>query len=383
MTAKPRLLCVDDEPAIIEGLRLSLRKRYQLTGATSGAEGLAIFDEALSDPGQEPFDAVVSDMRMPEMNGVEFLTAILNRSPDTPRILLSGQADLESTIAAINDAKIFRFLTKPCEHAVLAETVDEAMELQRLRECERVLLDQTLRGTVSMLTEVLGLVSVTAYGRTMRVRDVVAQVSEVLDRQLSWDLDVATLLSQIGCVVVADAPGHDAKRTHGELAANLLQNIPRLEPIADIVRLQHESAPIVDANDVAAWTDDQLNAEILRAAVAYDAHFTECATKSAALKALAETPCPPPKFILDALKQFRPSSDDFVETSANVADLAPGMQLLNDLHATSGAKLAAEATTLTAVLIERIRGFANSAGVEEPIAVMAPRTSISRMRVPR
>lgn len=382
MSEKPRLLCVDDEPDVLDGLRLSLRKKYQVTGATSGAEGLAIFDAAMSDPEQEPFAAVVSDMRMPEMNGAEFLTQILHRSVSTPRILLSGQADLESTIAAINEAKIFRFLTKPCEPTLLVETVAEAMELQRLRDAERVLLDQTLRGTVSMLTEVLGLVSVTAYGRTMRVRDVVTQVSAILGRDLPWDLDVATLLSQIGCVVVPEDLGHGSDTPHGEMAANLLQNIPRLEPIAEIVRQQHESAPALDSQGMDSWSEHDLNAEILRAAVAYDVLLLRCGKKSTAMKELAEATTPPPGFILDALKEFRPSSDDLVETTATVAGLAPGMLLLNDLHASSGAKLAAEGTTLTAVLVARVRGFAERSGVEEPIAVMAPRTAVSWIRVP-
>jgi len=383
MATKPRLLCVDDEQDLLDGLRLSLRKMYEVTVAISGAEALAVFDAVRTDPDQEPFAAVVSDMRMPNMNGAQFLTEILRRCPTTPRILLSGQADLASTIAAINDAKIFRFLTKPCDPALLAETVAEAMEIERLRNAERVLLDQTLRGAVSMLTEVLGLVSIGAYSRTMRVRDIVMQMSAALERKLYWDLDMATLLSQVGCVVVADDQEGEIQTTHGEIAAHLLENIPRLEPVADIVRVQHAHAPITDADDANTWTDEQLNAEMLRAAVAYDALLSAGESRPAAIEALAATTTPPLRFILDALNECQPGNDVLVEASVFVGDLVPGMHLLHDLYAASGAKLAGEATTLAAVLIARIRGFAGNVGVEEPIAVMAPRSAISRLRVPR
>ena len=227
MTTKPRVLCVDDEEHLLDGLRVSLRKRFDITTATSGADGIAAFDSALQ--GNHTFAAVVSDMRMPNMNGAQFLTSIGERSPDTPRILLSGQADLESTIAAINDAKIFRFLTKPCTPDLLGDTLDEAMELTRLREAERRLLDETLRGVVGMLTEVLGLVSPTAYSRSMRIGQIVRGLSESLGFAVAWDLDVAALLSQVGCVVIPDTEDDmGADHRHVGLAADLLANIPPL-----------------------------------------------------------------------------------------------------------------------------------------------------------
>lgn len=381
MSSKPRLLCVDDESDLLDGLRLALRKSFSVTVATSGADGLAVFQEARADPEQAAFSAVVSDMRMPNMNGAEFLSEILRLSPATPRILLSGQADLESTIAAINDAKIFRFLTKPCDPALLIETVHEAMELERLRNSERILLSQTLRGAVSMLTDVLGIVSVGAYSRTMRIREIVMQMNAALDRDVSWNLDVATLLSQVGCVVVPDGPDGRPQPDHGTAAANLLQKIPRLEPIAGIIHRQQEAAPISDEQRREAWSAQDLDAELLRAAVAFDARLATGAEREDAIEALGREATPPPKFILRALAECQPQAEVLVEVKVMVKDLVPGMQLLNDLHTSSGALLAGGSTTLTAVLIVRIRSFAKSAGIDEPITVMAPQSSVSSLRV--
>src|SRR5512141_2774337 len=105
---KPSVLCVDDERIVLEGLALHLRRRFDVTMAESGAEGL----DAIRGSGK--FAVVLSDMRMPGMRGAEFLAQVRQLSPETVRVLLTGYADLESAIAAVNEGQIFRFLNKPC-----------------------------------------------------------------------------------------------------------------------------------------------------------------------------------------------------------------------------------------------------------------------------
>jgi CheY-like chemotaxis protein len=113
MTEQLHILCVDDEPKVLEGLVLNLRRHYRVSTANNGQGGLAIVD------GNDPPAVVVSDMRMPEMDGAAFLSQVKERSPDTVRLLLTGQADLESAIAAVNHGQVFRFLTKPCNPPTL------------------------------------------------------------------------------------------------------------------------------------------------------------------------------------------------------------------------------------------------------------------------
>ncbi len=382
MSSKPRILCVDDEQDLLDGLRLSLRKRFKVTVATSGAEGLELFDEAAqSDDGA--FAVVVSDMRMPGMDGARFLTAIMDRSPDTPRILLSGQADLDSTIAAINDARIYRFLTKPCDPETIIATLDEALELARLRESEQVLLGKTVRGAVTMLTEVLGLVSVTAYSRTTRVRGVVGQLCASLRIQTSWDLDVAALLSQIGSVVpeASDEGAAMSGQQSAEIAANLLQNIPRLEAAAAIVRTQSSPEPQLTV-PLAQATRPALDAELLRLAIAFDVALGTCGSEAKAIEAVrAANPTTQPE-LLSALGSIEPAQDDLVEALIEAKDFVAGMELLDDLHTSGGAKLAGAGTVLTAVLIQRVHSFIKTVGLEDgPIAVLAPRSAVPRSKV--
>jgi DNA-binding NtrC family response regulator len=143
-----RILCVDDEPNVLEGLERVMHRRCSLLTAGSGEEALRIL------AGPEAVDVIVSDMRMPRMNGATLLAECRKRSPDTVRLLLTGQADLESAISAVNDGHVFRFLTKPCPTPVLVEALTAALEQHRLITSEKILLERTLVGSMRALTEV-------------------------------------------------------------------------------------------------------------------------------------------------------------------------------------------------------------------------------------
>lgn len=129
------ILFVDDEPMVLNALRRELRKSgYELLFAGSGAEALEILAE-------ENIDVVVSDMRMPEMSGAQLLRQVRDQYPEVISLLLSGQADMKDTMAAINEGGIFRFLAKPWQPEQLKQSLDEAAELRAVRkERDRLLL---------------------------------------------------------------------------------------------------------------------------------------------------------------------------------------------------------------------------------------------------
>lgn len=123
----PTLLLVDDEPNILSSLRRLFRPQgYRIFIAESGAEGLEIL-------ARESIDLVVSDMRMPEMDGATFLKEVRQRKPETTRILLTGYADVASTVAAINEGEIYRYVAKPWNDNEMVEVVRDALERGRLR----------------------------------------------------------------------------------------------------------------------------------------------------------------------------------------------------------------------------------------------------------
>ncbi len=116
MTGK--VLFVDDEPLVLDALRRMLRDKFHTYTADSGEKGLAAIEE------NGPFAVVISDMRMPGMNGAEFLARIRKDAPDTVRMLLTGFTDLDAAIAAVNEGNIFRFLTKPCKKDELVGAIN-------------------------------------------------------------------------------------------------------------------------------------------------------------------------------------------------------------------------------------------------------------------
>lgn len=378
MTTKPHLLCVDDEPELLAAVKLNLRRWYRVTTADSGPSALALFDAHTGPAGISPFDVVVSDMRMPNMTGAELLTQLRHRYPKMPRLLLSGQSDLDSAIAAINDAKVFRFLTKPCSRDVLVEAIDEALEQARLRDVERVLLDKTLHGTVELLTEVLGLVSPSAYARTMRVDAIVRRLSNAINRPVNWELNLAAMLSQIGFVVVPESEAdpettNAADQRQAQVAANLLDKIPRLETVAELVRLQNSATAREQSQKQIEWKAEHLDAELLRVAVQVEHLMSSGSTHGEAADELANWASPPPLFLLDALKADSEADSELVEFSARVKELKPGMQIRDRVVTTSGTMLAGDGVHLSAALIGRILVFASSQGIREPIEVLAPR----------
>ncbi|MDB5804330.1 MAG: response regulator receiver modulated metal dependent phosphohydrolase [Betaproteobacteria bacterium] len=135
----PTLLCVDDEANVISSLKRLFRPcGYRVITALSGAEGLQVC-------AGESVDLVISDMRMPEMDGARFLEEVRNTSPETVRILLTGYSDVESTIAAVNKGEIHRYIAKPWDDSELLLTVRQALERRRLEHENRRLEELTRR----------------------------------------------------------------------------------------------------------------------------------------------------------------------------------------------------------------------------------------------
>ena len=280
--------------------------------------------------------------------------------------------DLDAAIAAINDAKIFRFLTKPCPSELIIESVNEALEQVRLRKAERELLDHTLTGTVSMLNDVLGVVSPTASTRTNRLHKLAESICSALGRPMGWDLSLAVKLSQLGFVVLP--PNEDMRATggadtrHAAMSADLIANIPRMGPVAEMIRHQLDPAPV--SRDLSS--EATLKAEILRVAVRYDAYTGSGLSHAQAVKRLADGNSPPADGILAALRAVEGHEEPTVEIDVTLAQLRTGMKLAADLVLLSGSKLAAPGTEVTTVLLGRIQAFAENTGVVEPIKVLVP-----------
>ncbi|MDD2619937.1 MAG: response regulator [Syntrophomonadaceae bacterium] len=240
-----KILLVDDDPDILSAYRRNLHKKFHLFSAQSADEGLKILKES------GPFSAIVSDYRMPGMDGIQFLALSRSLFPDTVRIMLTGQADMQAAIDAINQGNIFRFLNKPCPSELLVEHLHTAVEQYRLVNAERELLEQTLKGSVKVLVDILGIVNPLAFSKAEKFRVMSRKIAERMQIQDTWEIELTAMLSQIGCVTVPEEilkkklhnqpltpTEEDIFASHPQLGQKLLMNIPRLDGIANAIANQ-------------------------------------------------------------------------------------------------------------------------------------------------
>ncbi|MEI2723401.1 MAG: response regulator [Verrucomicrobiota bacterium] len=163
MSAK--VLFIDDDASILAAYQRNLRKQFSIDVALGGVPGLA----AIATHG--PYAVVVADMQMPGMNGVEFLTRAEAVAPETVRIMLTGNADQKTASDAVNQGHVFRFLNKPCPPEVITLTLTAAVRQYRLITAERELLENTLNGSIKLLTDILSMVDPQSFGRAKLLRD--------------------------------------------------------------------------------------------------------------------------------------------------------------------------------------------------------------------
>ena len=159
MSLNNKILCVDDEESILRGFTLNLRDKFDLHLASDGKEGLELFQR------EGGFAVVLSDMRMPNMNGAEMLSSIKKLNSEVVTVLLTGHTDFESAMAAVNEGNVFRMLSKPCPPEVLRKVLKDAIDQHHLIISKRILLDKTLRGAVDALAQSLATAQPLFFGR--------------------------------------------------------------------------------------------------------------------------------------------------------------------------------------------------------------------------
>lgn len=242
------ILLVDDDIRVVTALQRSLHKSYQVEIAGSAAEAL----EAIAGTS---YAVVVSDLQMPGMNGIELLCKVKEISPETVRILLTGQADLSVAIAAVNEGSVFRFLTKPCPDELLTKTLDAALGQHRLVIGERDVLQETLMSTVGVLVEILAALQPAAFGRAWRASRHVRTIAQGMKLPDLWQFEVAAMLSQIGCISVdpdilrkydagekLSAAETTQMLSHAQVGQTLLEKIPRLHAVSEMIGRQHDDS---------------------------------------------------------------------------------------------------------------------------------------------
>ncbi len=412
--APSTLLCVDDEPNILSALRRLFRPSgYRVLVAEGGAQGLEILRK-------EPVDLVISDMRMPHMDGAQFLSAVKQEWPDAVRILLTGYADIGSTIEAINQGEIYRYITKPWTDEDMVLTVRQALERRALkREKERLEaltseqnealreLNETLEAKVHLRTADLQsanekvkqsfITAVKIFSTLMEMRHPilaghsrrVAALARSMAIHMGMDnsgvqnVFLAGMLHDIGKIGFTDALLTRPVRTmtadellvyrnHPQDGQNALMALDELAPVTQLVRHHHERFDGLGFPDGLIAQETPLGARLLAVANDYDS------LQIGTFSALRFTPEEARQTMeKDRGKRYDPQVLDVLATvlagapkpvvrqrECKLSELMPGMVLTRGFTRQGGVLLLGVDQVLSDKLIERMQSYEAAEGYE-------------------
>lgn len=381
MSEDIRILCVDDEENILKAIQRGLRKKFDIATATSGKEALRMLEE------EGPFPVVISDMRMPQMDGAEFLGRVRDRFPETVRLLLTGYAELETVVAAVNRGNIFRFIAKPCTAGELYEAIRDAVRQYELISSERVLLEQTLKGSIHALTEVLSMSNPAAFGRGSRIRQLAALLAADLGVADPWQVEVAAMLSPIGSITLPEATvmkvyqGDTLSNEElamvarmPEMTRNVLGGIPRLESVIEILDYQTKNFDGTGIPEGPLVGEEiPLGARVLKVCSLCEELQNQGESPGRIIDRLKATKGAFDPAVVAAFERLA-AKEDGKETARGVSlqDLRTGMVFTEEVKSKTGILLVAAGQEVTISLLERIQNYEKTIGLKVPMWVLNP-----------
>ncbi|MES0372283.1 MAG: HD domain-containing phosphohydrolase, partial [Mariprofundaceae bacterium] len=324
---------------------------------------------------------------MPGMNGVEFLTRAKKVAPNSVRMMLTGFANMDNATQAINEGNIFRFLTKPCEPAAFAKSLDDGVEQYRLVMAEKELLEQTLFGSVRVMSQILSLVNPIAFSSTSRIKFYMKHVAKELGLPGGWRFELAAMLCELGCItlpietlskVSAGQPlNHNEQEifdAHPGIAADLLKNIPRLGMISKMIQHQRVNCSDHQGADDRTLPKDTalLGGYMLRIALDFDHLSGQNMTISKVIETMrARTGVYHPT-ILDAMATVERVERKMEIRTMNIKEIDVFMLADEDIKTKGGLLLMVKGQEVTKPTLDRLHSFYRTAGIEEPVRMQIP-----------
>ena len=365
-----KVLFVDDDDTVLAMFRRNLSHRYAVEVCQDPLQAV----ERVSRGGVA---VAVADLRMPGMDGFEFLAKVEEVSPLTVKIMLTGHADLESAIAGVNEGRLFRFLTKPCSTESLVMSLDAALEQYRLVTSEKELLRGTLQGCIKVLTEILSQVNPEAFGRSERIQRHVKNMVSRLKPKDAWKYELAAMLSQIGCIFIPEEVVRKNRcegsltpeelqifNMHPAVGAQLLSSIPRLEDVRDIITHQQDS--LADNPSL------QRGARLLKICLDFDDLESCHGDKVEAVGIMKKQRGIYDSHLLEIFERYVLADTGVRPVDIRLVELKEGMILGEDLMSQAGALLLAKGLEVNNYSLMRLRNLAKAQKVKEPFRVLVP-----------
>ncbi len=375
---KEKILIVDDDVNMLAAYKRKLGFSYKIDVAQNGVLGLQVLER------KGPFPVVISDFRMPKMDGLAFLAKIKTLSPNTVRIMLTGHADLNTAIAAVNEGNVFKLLIKPCSPDDLKKTIEQAIRQYYLIESERILLEQTLKGSIHVLSDILSLTNPVAFRQASRLKRYVHHMAIVAGLEDIWQYEVAALLANIGCIslhpemlanIYAGNLVSDEEKAmydrHPEVGRKLLEQIPRLELVARMIGAQNKRYREIGT----AYTSEDekkiaTGAQLIRIARDFDQLIVEGETKEAAIEQMSRNAGLYNPELVRGLQSLELESGDFISRVIPLEELELDMIIAEDVRSKNGLLLVQKGQHVTLPVLERLKSFHRGIGLENAIRIL-------------
>lgn len=374
-----KILIVDDDEAVLDSCRRAFFGEFKIDTANNGQSALERLDQ------NGPYAVVVVDMQMPGMNGIELLAEIRKKEPDTVRMMLTGNADQQTAVRAVNEGHIYQFLNKPCPVDVFAVAFKAGIHHYRMLMAEHHLLEKTLGGSIRLLTEILAIVQPRSFGRAVKLREYARTFAEHCGIRRSWEIQLAAMLSQLGHVTI---PSYVTDKLHAgrfvspkekevvaglpSVTSNMLRKIPRLEHVAQIVLYQQKHFDGKGfPNDGISGKEIPIGSKILKALSDLIDLESHGSSKNEAFEHMRSRQG---WYDPEILRQLSTWEHKFFKNGhasrlIRVSDLKPGLTLLSDIKAKDGKVIVSKGFRLTSTHIEQIRHFHSLEDVQEPFEI--------------
>lgn len=377
-----KVLFIDDDANLLAGFRRSLRNSFDVTTAEGGQEGLELIRQG------QKFAVIVVDMRMPGMDGLQVLVEVQKLAPESVRIMLTGNADLETAVNAVNEGHVFRYLNKPCSRERMEKTLQAAVEQHRLITAEKQLLEDTLSGSVNMLLDLLSLSHPRLFGRAGRIKRYVRQMAEKLGREEIWQFELAAMLSQVGCLalppetldrILVGEELTDQEQAeyakHADIGGRLVANIPRLWDVGQMIANQMEPFSWSPSDAEPSERDAViLGGHLLKIAADFDLLLSQGFEPQEARQHLQDAMDEYDPDLVEVLGALKLAGGSSVRRSMPVRDLEPGMVIDADVRGANGFLIIARGQELTNTSIRHLEKWRDGKGLPEPIQVFVPVT---------
>ena len=376
-----KILFVDDDSNILQGYKRILRKDFDIYLAAGGEEAI----EAIANNGN--FAVIVSDMRMPEMDGVEFLAIAGELAPSSVRVMLTGDAGQQTAMDAVNEGMVFRFLTKPCSIESIVKVLNAAIEQHLLITAEKQLLEETLGQSLEVMVNILAMVNPAAFSRSARIKQLAHEVATALEMKNVWEIGIAAMLSQIGCVTVSEeimskitgcvplsATELNFYHRHPQIGGDLIAKIPRMKKVADIIEHQNFRLSDYQLNGKMFLNGETIkSAQLLKVVLDFDKLL---ALGNSPHEAFRELSAHRDWYDESVLQKIENMLDEKVEEyrveSIRVEDLQPGMVIAEDLWYADGSSVFEKGQKLDSFSMSSLQNYADEGFIAPKLAVKIP-----------